>query len=74
MSILNGFLSITDTVRGRSSGLEQRSIGNYKTEINTAEKKEQNRQKLWKNLKLCSICILRISEREDRMEQMKYLK
>ena len=40
MSILDGFLSITDTVRGRSSGLEQRSIGNYKTEINTAEKKK----------------------------------
>ena len=43
MNILNNFLSRTDTVRGRGSSLKKKSIGNYKTEINTAEKKRKNR-------------------------------
>ena len=36
-------------------------------------KAEQNVQELWDNYKWCNIHMLRISEKEERKEQKKYL-
>lgn len=36
-------------------------------------KAEQNVQELWDNYKRCNIPMLRISEKEERKEQKKYL-
>ena len=58
-----------DTVEERISEPEDISVVTSKTEKSNNEKTECNNEELWDSYKRCHICVMGISERDEKNEQ-----